>query len=297
MILRRPSLGQIGALCALLYVILSVGAEVYLGTQSQPATISKLTNEQNYAIILRWVHPNAGLLAGSSAVETVGNLLLIVVAVALLVILTGRQSRLGLIACAFGVVGCAGFAVAMVLQVADSISAADQLAHAGASAVNGIIKAFEDAVTRDAAIGYFANMAIAAWMGLIGAAVILQRGRRSVAGWASVAACLLQGLGLPVLIAWAAAACWALWRMDAVAIQPVFGNGWSETQAQTEPAARRTERSEPIEQRDSLVVSAQTEASRDLVMPSLRPPRGTAEPRNLPRPAKGSKASRPRKRS
>ncbi|MDB5074220.1 MAG: hypothetical protein JWO42_399 [Chloroflexi bacterium] len=290
--MQARQLMRVGAICGFLYVALIVATQVYLSRQPLPSTKATQTSEQADRIFLIFVHQHQSVFGVAAVMALAGFVLLGVVAAALRTVLARPGLLVPRITFLVGLVSLMLSAVAVILGYIDLGNYAQQLVNAHTPAqIHTVLHAYSNGYYRDVGLERIGLLGVAIWLGLVGATLIRINGRGSVAGWSSIAACVLAGLGLPVLIAWSAGAGVGLWRLsrpdiepDAPVVEPV-------------PQRGRTPRPGSVRTVTPEVEPAETEAvaTAPAAAPA-RPPRGTSEPRHQPAPAKGSKSARPRKR-
>jgi hypothetical protein len=286
-IVQARQLMRVGAICGFLYVALIVATQVYLGSQQLPSTRGTQTAEQADKIFLTFVHQHHGVFGVAALLALIGYLLLVVVAAALRVALNRPYLLLPRVAFLVGLVSLLLSAVAVVIGYIDLGNYAQRLADAHTQAqIHAVLKAYSNGYFRDVALERIALLGVALWLGLVGASLIRINGRGSVAGWASLAACVFAGLGLPVLIAWSAGAGVGLWRLSRTDFEhdsPVIEPDAQRDQGPEPPSA-------PIRAPRLAPVAVEPVASTMATDPS-RPARGTSDPRHQPAPAKGSKST------
>jgi hypothetical protein len=212
-----------GALCALLYVIVFIGGQAFLSWQEQIPTDPKQSLQLREQAVLRYWHLHTDLITYGAAIWVIGYLLLVVVAWATFLPLRTRRPFLAYLALAIGLAGLAVSIVAAIVQGVELASLADRFYHATTAATRqAVIHEYDNAPAYFVVLYLVGAEAIAIWLGLIGLTFVLSD-RSSAAGWGSLAACVLQGLGLPVLVAWALGAAIGLWRLSGT------GSAWGST--------------------------------------------------------------------
>jgi hypothetical protein len=205
---------RVGSLCALLYVIVFIGGQAFLSWQEQITTNPKQSLELREQAVLRYWHLHTDLITYGAAIWVIGYLLLAVVACAVFLPLRARRPGLARLALAIGLVGMAVSIVAAIVQGVELASLADRFYHATTAATRqAVTNEYENAPAYFVVLYIVGAEAIAVWLGLIGLIFVLSD-RSSAAGWGSIAVCVLQGLGLPVLVAWALGAAIGLWRLS-----------------------------------------------------------------------------------
>ena len=226
-------LQRLGILCALLYVVVFVGGQAFLSWKEQISLNPKQSVALREQAVLRYWHLHTGLIVFGAVSAVIGFLLLTVVAWAIYSILRARRTGLARLALAVGLAGLVLSAIAAVVQGVELASLADRLVHAStAAARNTVIQEYDSAPVPFVVLYLVGIEGIAGWLGLVGVTLLQVNGRSNVAGWASLAACLLEGLGLPVLVAWALGAAIGLWRLSD------GERGWARVLGRFMPAAR-----------------------------------------------------------
>jgi hypothetical protein len=208
-------LRRLGILCAWLYVVVFIGSQVLLSLGEQLPLDPKQSIALREQAVLRYWHLHIGLIVFGSATAVIGFLLLAGVAWAIYDALRAQRQTLARLTLVVGLAGLALSAVAAIVQGTELASLADRLVHAStATARTTVIQEYDNAPASFVALYLLGIEAVAAWLGLVGVTLLQHKGRSSVAGWASLAACLLEGLGLPVLVAWVLGAAVGLWRLN-----------------------------------------------------------------------------------
>jgi hypothetical protein len=279
---------RLGAVCGFAYVALVVASQVYLSSLPIPSTKGK-TTEQADKIFLSFVHQHSGAFAGTALLAALSFALLIVVDIALLPVLSRPNFRLPRIAILVGLVSLVVSIVSVILGYIDLSNYANRLASAHTSAqTHAVLVQYHSGSTRDIIVEQIGILGTAVWLGLVGASLIRLRGRSSLAGWGSLAAGVLAGLGFPILIAWAAGAGVGLWRLSQAAVE--YDNAETEAGQSRRDILEEASVSAPTPRQTRVPETVDAEVAS---VPA-RAPRGTAEPRYQP--AKGSKSARHRKR-
>jgi hypothetical protein len=282
---------RIGAVCGVLYSVLTIGTPIYIAYQPSPPTSPKVANDRYDQAILAWVRHHQNIIDLASSSSVIGFVLLGVVAAGLFVALRTSHQRILLIATAFGGVGLTLSAISAVLEHSDYVNYSQQYLNAHVpAAVHRVVKAFESNLSRDVNMGWFAHLIIALWIGLIGT-VFYARGQvKNIACWGSLATCLFEGIGLPMAIVWSTGAGVGLWRVSKVAHQA------PDTVLEYDAAPPVEYKPKPTRSRLPAIVAPQVEPLAIVSDEPVRPPRGTSVPRHQPAPAKGSKATQARRR-
>jgi hypothetical protein len=294
---RTRTILRTGAVAGIGYTALTVGVQVVGSTVPPVGTKTTLSNEQNDALFLVWISHHLDFYNLFAAAAIAGYLLLAVVAVALFTLLRRPGGRLPLVGACIGLLGMALSCLAAILQRVDYVNrAAAYQTGRGAGALLSVVKKFETLASRDYGIDMAGHLGTAFWIGLVGASLLPLLGRRSLAVWGSLGACLLSGLGLPFVVPlWSMGAGFGLWRMG----DTPLGTAMLPVPSPTDPAERQwaPDAVPAHPRRRSRPAPAQAETSFAEPPADLsRPPRGTSEPRRVPAPARGSKAARARKR-
>jgi hypothetical protein len=208
-------LQRLGILCAWLYVVVFIGSQVILSFAEQITLDPKQSVALREQAVLRYWHVHTGLIIFGSAAAVIGFLLLVGVAWAIYEALGTQRPTLARLALVVGLAGIVLSALAAIVQGIELASLADRLVHAStAAARTTVIQEYDNAPTPFVVLYLLGIESVAAWLGLVGVTLLQSHGRSSVAGWASLAACLLEGIGLPVLVAWVLGAAIGLWRLS-----------------------------------------------------------------------------------
>lgn len=240
---RQP---RLGAICAFLYVLAFVVGTAYRSNQpGLPDTTKKTTREQNQ-ILLGFAHQHGNLFIISSVLSVIGFALLIVTAFGLFHYMRDHDKlRIGRITLAVGVLGFLISIGGAIVGTATLISAANQYA---AHHLSRTVSDFQNQGSLFSILDVVGSEAIAIWLGLTAVTLIRIQGNRSSAGWSTLAAAALSGIGFPVvlvLIAWSIGAGAGLWRYTLYGSPLVVASGIQERNDEPtveEPAPRSTPR-------------------------------------------------------
>jgi hypothetical protein len=208
---------RIGAICAGLYVGISILSQVYLSSQPQATTKPHATPIEQDSTLLTFAHSHGSLLIASVLLAVIAFLLLGGAALGVFAYVAAYRPRHGRIILAVGLAALAISIVAVIGSTIDLSSAASQYSR---DHLASTVRHFEDRWTGWGIVSIVGSEAIAIWLGILAVALIRIQGNRRLPGWATLAAAFLAGIGFPVLIVWAAGAAFGLWRMSAGGMEP-----------------------------------------------------------------------------
>jgi hypothetical protein len=243
MSVRVAQLLRLGALCAFLYVAVTVAAQVYTGAQAQPPSVDtaslaavgyagqqtagvlpsvtdaqKHIDDEQARIYLLFLHQHGGQEIVNAALAALGFILLAGVVVGIMPALQPETQRLPRAALVVGLLGVVINIVGLVGVTAGLLGAAGRIASAALPRQYSLVHDAESQLVPFQLLVLIGSLAMALWLGLVGISLVRILGRRSLAAWGTIGACLLTGLGLPVLVAWCAGAGFGLWRLSRIGL-------------------------------------------------------------------------------
>ncbi|MGH2345166.1 MAG: hypothetical protein ACRDG4_08065 [Chloroflexota bacterium] len=222
---RQP---RLGAICAFLYVLIFLGSAVYRTSQTALPDTSKQSTLRQNQTLLEFAHQHGGLFAVSAILSILGVAVLAGTAFGIYyyMIAHGKQ-RIGRITL---LVGLAAILISCISAIVATVALGNAANEFAARHLISTVKHFQDQGTLFSILDVVGAEGLAIWLGLVAVTLIRIQGNRSMPGWSTLAACVLAGIGFPVvlvMVAWSTGTGIGLWRLS------MYGGGFG---AVNEPA-------------------------------------------------------------